>query len=288
LPFAFISMKPAIAQVCSLESAFERDIEDYAAGACSAVEIWLGKLEGFLERHSVADVRELLARHGMAAPVASFQGGLLTTQGERRRENWDHFARRLDFLREIGIETLVVAADIVGPLGQEDVDRVTVSLAEAAAVALAQPVKRASDSGIRLAIEFQARASFMSNLQTAAAVIADLGSPHVGLCLDAFHYYVGPSKPEDLAYLSPANLFHVQVCDLPGVAREFASDGDRVLPGDGDIPLEPIVSTLRAINYEGYVSVELMNPQIWRVPPRQFGEIAMTAVRKLLGVARME
>ncbi|RIK83662.1 MAG: sugar phosphate isomerase/epimerase [Planctomycetota bacterium] len=281
-------MKPAVAQVCSLESAFERDIEDYAAGACSAIELWLGKLEGFLEQHTAAEVRELLASHGLVAPVASFQGGLLTSQGERRREHWDHFARRLDLLREIGVETLVVAADIGGPLTQEDIDRVTASLAEAAAVALAQPAARAASSGVRLAVEFQARASFMNNLQTAAAVIADLGSPHVGLCLDAFHYYVGPSKPEDLAYLSAANVFHVQVCDLPGVAREFASDSDRVLPGDGDIPLEPLVAALKAIRYDGYVSVELMNPQIWRVPARQFGEIAMTAVRKLLGLARME
>lgn len=273
-------MKPAIAQVCSLESAFERDVEDYAAGACTAIELWLGKLEGYLESHTPADVRELLSRHGVVAPVASFQGGLLTTQGERRREHWDHFSRRLDLLRAIGVETLVVAADIVGPLGQEDIDRVTVSLAEAAA--------RAAPSGVRLAVEFQARASFMNNLQTAAAVIADLGSPHVGLCLDAFHYYVGPSKPEDLAYLSPATLFHVQLCDLPGVARELASDGDRVLPGDGDIPLDQIVHALAASNYDGYVSVELMNPQIWRVPPRQFGEIAMTALRKTLGQARME
>ena len=41
---------------------------------------------------------------------------------------------------------------------------------------------------------------------------------------------------------------------------------------------EPIVAQLRQIGYDGYVSVELMNPQIWRIPPRQFGEIAMTAL----------
>ncbi|MEX2187287.1 MAG: sugar phosphate isomerase/epimerase [Pirellulales bacterium] len=273
-------MKPAIAQVCSLDSAFERDVEDYAAGACPAIEIWLGKLEGYLERHSPADLRNLLARHGVVAPVASFQGGLLTSQGERRREHWDHFARRLDVLRAVGVETLVVAADIVGSLAQQDIDRVTASLAEAAA--------RAAPSGVRLGVEFQARGSFLNNLQTAAAVIADLGSPHVGLCLDAFHYYVGPSKPDDLAYLTTRNLFHVQLCDLPGVARELAVDGDRVLPGDGDIPLEAIVAALKHIGYDGHVSVELMNPQIWRVPARQFGEIAMTALRKTLGQAAME
>jgi hypothetical protein len=30
-----------------------------------------------------------------------------------------------------------------------------------------------------------------------------------------------------------------------------------------------------------------MNPQIWQVPSRQFGEIAMTSLRKLLGQAGM-
>jgi sugar phosphate isomerase/epimerase len=124
-------------------------------------------------------------------------------------------------------------------------------------------------------------------LQTAVALVADVGSPHLGLCLDAFHYYAGPSKAEDLAYLTPDNLFHVQLCDLAGVPRELATDADRVLPGEGDFQLEPIVERLRAIGYAGYVSVELMNPQIWRIPPLQFGEVAMTALRKVLGQASM-
>jgi hypothetical protein len=33
------------------------------------------------------------------------------------------------------------------------------------------------------------------------------------------------------------------------------------------------------------VSIETMNPQLWQIPPRQFGEIAITALRKLLGLA---
>jgi hypothetical protein len=33
--------------------------------------------------------------------------------------------------------------------------------------------------------------------------------------------------------------------------------------------------------------VELHNPALWRVPPRQFGEIAMTALRRALGQASM-
>jgi 2-keto-myo-inositol isomerase len=272
-------MKPALSQVCSLDSPFEKDIADYAAGACHSVELWLGKLESYLDRHSLDDVRRLLAEHQVATPVASFQGGLLTSQGEARAEHWRHFARRLTLCRELGVETLVVAADMLGPLSQQDLDRAQVSLTQAAT--------QAGQAGVRLALEFQAQATFCNNLQTAAALVAECGSPHLGLCLDVFHYYVGPSKSEDLGYLTPANLFHVQLSDLSGVARELASDADRILPGDGDIQLSPLVDYLRQIDYEGHVSVELMNPQIWRVPARQFGEIGMTALRKLLGQASM-
>jgi 2-keto-myo-inositol isomerase len=272
-------MKPALSQVCTLEAPLEKDIEDYAAGACQAIELWVGKLDAYLEQYSEADLRRLLEQHGMTAPVASFQGGLLTSQGEFRKQHWDGFARRLERCRSLGVGTLVLAADIHGPLEQQDLERIHVSLEQAA--------RLAGQQGVRLALEFQARATFANNLQTAAALVAEVGSPHLGICLDAFHYYIGPSKFEDLGHLSNENLFHVQLCDLSGVPRELATDADRILPGDGDFQLAPLVARLRAIDYSGHVSVELMNPQIWRIAPRQFGEIGMTALRKALGQASM-
>ncbi len=272
-------MKPALSQVCSLDAPLEQDVADYAAGKCEAIELWVGKLDAYLESHSPADLRDLLKHHGMTAPVASFQGGLLTSQGDFRKQHWEAFDNRLAQCRELGVETLVVAGDIGAPLSQQDIDRARMSLSQAA--------EKAGAAGVRIALEFQGRATFVNNLQTAAALIGEFASPHLGLCFDVFHFYTGPSKFEDLAYLTAENLFHVQFCDLAGVARELATDGDRVLPGDGDFALAPIVEHLRQIGYAGHVSVELMNPQIWRIPPLQFGEVGMTAIRKVLGQASM-
>jgi sugar phosphate isomerase/epimerase len=273
-------MKPALSQVCSLESPLEQDIADYAAGKCGCIELWVGKLDTYLEKHSEDDLRRLLDEHQVTAPVASFQGGLLDSQGEFRRQHWDAFGRRLAQCRSLGIGTLVVAADVAGPLAQQDVDRVQTSLGEAA--------RLAGQHDVRLALEFQARSAFINNLQTAAAVVAETADAHLGICLDAFHFAIGPSKTEDLAYLSAENLFHVQLCDLSGVAREFASDADRILPGDGDVQLAALVARLTEIDYRGCVSIELMNPRIWRIGPLQFGEIAMTALRKILGQDSMD
>jgi len=273
-------MRPAIATVCSLKSPLETVLEDYAAGRVDAVDVWLGQADAYLEERPVAALRERLVGHGIVPVAASFQGGLLTSQGEARVEHWKTFEGRLALCRDVGIPVLVVAGDAFGPLGPQDLGRLSLSLAEAA--------KRAADAGVRLALEFDARASFPNNLQSAVALVEDVASPHLGLCLDWFQWTVGPSKPPDLWLLSRENLAHVQLSDIADVPREMASDADRILPGEGSSPVDDLVSRLGEIGYTGAVAIELMNPQLWGVPPRQFGEIAITALRKLLGQAAME
>lgn len=267
-------MIPTLSQVCCLASSFDADVEDFAAGDCRSLEIWLTKLEDYLERHSIGEVRQWLDKFEMATPVASFQGGLLASQGERRREAWELFTRRLDLCRQMGIGTLVVACDVPPPLTQDAMERVQVSLVQVA--------QEAGKLGLRAALEFQAGSAFGNNLQTAAALVAEVGSPHLGLCLDAFHFCIGPSKLEDLGYLSGDNLFHVQLCDLADTPRELATDAQRILPGDGDLPLAPIVARLGEIDYRGPVSLELFNPQLWQIPARQLGDVGIAALRKVL------
>jgi len=274
-------MQPALATVCSLETPLETVLEEYAAGHCHAVDLWLGQVDAAAARlggvHGVAD---RLAAHGVRAVAASFQGGLLVSQGDARREHWRLFASRLDLCRALGVPVIVVAGDAFGPLAASDLGRLTASLREAAA--------RGADAGVRVALEFDSRASFPNNLQSALALVDDVGSPALGVCLDWHHFTVGPSKTADLALLAPSNLAHVQLSDISDVPREMASDADRILPGEGAASPDELVARLVAIGYVGAVAVEVLNPRLWRVPPRQFGEIAMTSLRRLLGQAAME
>ena len=270
-------MIAALSTVCSLQAPLAAILEDYAAGHVAAIDLWLGHAEVFVAEHDVAALRERLEAHGIVAVAASFQGGLLTSQGDARREHWRHFDERLALCRALGIPVLVVAGDAFGPLAAEDLARLTTSLAEAA--------KRAADAGIRVALEFDARASFPNNLQSAVALVEDVGSPALGVCLDWFHWTVGPSKPLDLGLLSRENLAHVQLSDIADMPREMAADADRILPGEGGSPCDDLVQRLREIGYTGAVAVETPNPRLWSIPPRQFGEVAFTAVRRLLGQA---
>jgi len=267
-------MTPCLSQVCSLNSPFDRDLEDFAAAGCTHVEVWLTKLETYLQSHSLKDILYWLDKTRLQLAVASIQGGLLASQGEPRREAWELFTRRLDLCRELNIGTIVIACDVPAPLSQQTLERVHVSLVQIA--------QEAGSRGLRAALEFQATSAFGNNLQTAAALVAEVASPHLGLCLDAFHWHAGPSKTEDLGYLSADNLFHVQLCDLADTPRELAKDSHRILPGEGDIPLAPLIEQLRRINYRGCLAVELMNPQLWQVPAVQLADAGLAALRRLI------
>src|SRR5262245_26417071 len=266
-------MTPCISQATTLPGSFADDAENYPAAGCRAIEVWLTKLEKHLESVSADDTRKALADRGVQLVAAAYQGGLLLSQGEQRKAHFEHFRRRLDLCQTFGIRTLVLAPDFAQHIDPQALGRAVVSLAQAG--------QWAAGFGVRLALEFRGTDTFCSCLDTVTALIEQAREPNLGVCLDVFHYYRGPSKPEDLERLTAANLFHVQVCDVAGVPRELMTDSDRVLPGDGDFRLETIVRRLKAISYDGAVSLELMNPVLWQANPKQVVELGLTALERL-------
>jgi 2-keto-myo-inositol isomerase len=269
-------MKPCISQATTLTSRFEDDISAYTAGGFTAMEVWLTKLEQHLETQSPAELRKMLQDQGITLAAAAYQGGLLLSQGEQRRVHYDAFRKRLDLCQFFAIPTLLLAPDFAERADAGTLGRAIESLAEAA--------RWAGGANVRLALEFRGSDRFCSSLPTALALATQSGEPNVGVNLDVFHYYTGPSKFEDLALLTPETLAHVQVSDLAGVPRELAGDAQRILPGDGDFQLEAIIAQLRAIGYEGWVSLELMNPTLWQVDATQVAGVGFSALERLLGM----
>lgn len=266
-------MIPCISQATTLPASFEDDIRGYADGGCAAVELWLTKVEQHLAANSVESTVALLSDRGVKPLAASYQGGLLLAQGEARFAAFDLFKRRLDLCQCLGVSTLVVVPDFI-----KNADGSAVALAVAS---LREAGRWAAAFEVRLALEFRGHDSFCTCLETAAMIVAECGEPNVGLCFDAFHYFKGPSKAEDLKRLTPANLFHVQLCDVGGQPREWMTDADRIFPGDGDFVFGPIIERLKLIEYAGAVSLELLNPSIWGSKPSQIAELGMASLTRL-------
>ncbi len=265
---------PCLSQVTTLSTPFEEDVDAYSRCGWSALEIWLTKLETYLEAHTVEEAAALLKSAGMVAPCAAGQGGLLQSAGPERQATWEHFSKRLEILEAIGVPVLVVAVDFAIEPGPRELGLACDSLAEASELAEAR--------GVRLALEFQKTARFCASLDTALALVAQSGARNVGVCLDLFHFYTGPSKFEDLGLLSPGSIAWVQVCDLSGTPRELATDSDRILSGDGDFQIEPILAELLRAGYDGHVSLEVLNPQLWGIAADRVADVALRALSRTL------
>jgi sugar phosphate isomerase/epimerase len=267
-------MRVCISQATTMPAPFADDVEACAAAGCDALEIWLTKLEQHLERHSIAQTKQFMADRGVEAVAAAYQGGLLLAQGEARKAHYEQFRRRLELCQSLKIGTLLVAADFATRVAEEELERAVVSLKQAA--------QWAAGFDVRLALEFRAAQAFCSNLDTAVRLIETCAEPNVSINLDLFHFWTGPSKMEDIDLLAPQHIGFVQICDLAGSPRELATDSDRILPGDGDLPLTAILTKLKQRGFDGSVSLELMNPAIWQLKPSQVMELGAAAVRRVL------
>jgi len=267
-------MKPCISEATTLSTTFADDVAAFAGAGWPAMEVWLTKLETHLQNHSIVETKKLLDDKKIVVAAASYQGGLLLSQGEARKVHYDHFRKRLQLCQEFGIPTLLLVADFVQEVDANALDRAIVSLKQAS--------QWAAGFDVRLALEFHGTDTFCSCLDTALMLVEQCGEPNVGVNLDLFHYYKGASKPEDLERLTPGNLAFVQLCDVAGLPRELATDADRIMPGEGEFRIEPILDALKKIGYDGYVSLELMNPVLWQAKPTQVAELGLTAMRRFV------
>lgn len=267
-------MKLCISEATTLPATFADDVAAFSSAGWPAMEVWLTKLETHLQNHSASATRQMIADKGIVIAAAAYQGGLLLSQGEARRVHFDHFKSRLAICQDLGIPTMLLVADFVQHIDGTSLERAVVSLKQAG--------QWAEGFGVRLALEFRATDTFCTCLDTALTLVEQCGERNVGVNLDLFHWWKGPSKMEDLERVSKSNLFHVQLADAAGVPRELATDSDRIMPGEGDLPIGTILKLLREKQYDGYLSLELLNPIFWQAKLTQVAELGLTAMKRFV------
>ncbi len=255
----------------------------YEAGY-QALEIRDGKLAAYLERGgSLYSLRQKLSEVGVEAlSVNALEQSTLVTDEVRSA-----VLRRCRALCEwaAGLECpyLVVVPSLFehgrgGATGRrpsvpsipDESSVITQTVA-----ALIGMVDIARPLGVKIAFEFLGFPNCSVNtLRRARKIVETVNDPDVGLVLDAFHFYVGGSTWEMLEGLDPARLFIVHLDDAEYGPRAQLTDAQRLLPGDGVIPLHDLIRRLQKLGYEGFYSIELFRPEYWTQDPLQLATLA--------------
>jgi sugar phosphate isomerase/epimerase len=133
-----------------------------------------------------------------------------------------------------------------------------------AAERYAQLCEVGREFGVRPLVEVWGFSKTLSRLGEATFVAVESGHPDACILADVYHLHKGGSPHQGLALLNGDKLPLFHVNDYPAApGRETIKDEERVWPGDGVAPLHDIFSTLQSIGFDGYLSLELFNPNYW-------------------------
>src|SRR5262249_44797721 len=137
--------------------------------------------------------------------------------------------------------------------------------------------------GVSLMFDFSKFFTLANTLSTAMWFVRTANHPNVRLMIDTYHFWIGPSKFEDLDLLRDGELMHMHFEDTPREpVRELLEQRHRVLPGEGVAPLRKIVEAVKKKQYAGALSVELMDPVFQAMDPYQLATKVRAAVEPLL------
>ena len=259
-----IMVRISINQATTMNTDFATDVKAYSKAGIKAIEIWLPKLEKYLEVNSLAEVKNLLNAEGVRSIGACSQGDLMLSEGKQREKILDMYQRKLEICKVLSIPILVVPTDFPSKVKESDYSRAVNNLRQVGEIA--------DKFNVSLAVEFIARAKSLGSLSTTNQIIRNVGLKNVGILLDTFHFYVGISKMSDIGETSSGDLFLVHINDTLDKPRELLTDSDRVFLGEGTMPLEEIVRKLKSIGYSGFYSLELFNQRLWEENPYQVAQ----------------
>jgi sugar phosphate isomerase/epimerase len=261
-------------QVSSNGFDYRTAIEGYAKAGIRAVEVVLAKAREFADKESPAAAQRLLDDLGLKAASTSNHTGAVEPNPNRAK-NLDDLKAKCELARTLGADRIVLVPAMTAKPTDDDYKRGVDNLREAADVS--------AQFNVSLLFEFSRFFTLASSLTTALMFVRGASHPHVRLMIDTYHFWIGPSKLEDLDLLRDGELAHMHFEDTPREpVRELLEQRHRALPGQGVAPLAKIVEAVKRKGYAGPLSVELFDPSFQTMDPFQLATKVRAAVEPLI------
>ena len=160
------------------------------------------------------------------------------------------------------------------------------SLSMADGVEMLQRIRRAARShGIEVFYEFIGFPRHAFSTFPQAKEIAERAG--VKMVLDTFHLAVSETAPETLRKVPAETIGLVHLSDALVGERAVGAidDPDRVLCGEGELPLPLTLQTLAEIGFRGPISVEVFHPKYGQIDPERVAATALESACNALSAA---
>jgi len=242
-----------VSQITTLRWPFERDVDALVAAGVPGIGIAIRKLEEDGVIHAARRLREA----GLAVSCLTSSGPFPLGDAAGERAALERVRRHLAMAAELGAASLMILPGGAPALAWEE------------AAARARPLfetllPEAEQARVRLAIEpvsqLRMDLGFLHTFDEALDFVDAIGSPALGVVLELNNAWIERRLYANIRERT-ARIALVQVSDFR-VGTLSASE--RVVIGDGDIPLRRLVHALADAGYAGWYDIELIGTAIER------------------------
>jgi sugar phosphate isomerase/epimerase len=226
----------------------DADLRFYAAAGITNVGISVAKLERF----GWDDGTRRVVDAGLRVTNLIGLGPFHLARPDRWHAQRERIVRALDTATAVGAECLVFTTGPAGPLAWDEA-------ASALEAALAPVLPEARSRGVPFAIEhtnsLRVDIGFVHTLADAIDLARRLD---VGVCMEVNACWA----ERGLADTVTAGVDRLRLVQVSDFAVGTLSTPNRLVPGDGDIPLERILGEVLSSGYAGCFDLELVGPRI--------------------------
>ncbi len=235
----------------------EEEIEIAAKAGYQGIEIWISKINQFLEKGGrLDDLKKQCEDRRLPVVNAISFVDWIGDDDAKRAQGVEQLKQEMGQLAELGCPH--IAAPPAGAYGKRIDDL------EVCGERYRTILELGDSLGVVPLLEIWGTSATLSRLSDAVAVAVAAGHPKASLLLDVYHLFRGGNRFESLSQISGKSLKVFHINDYPAEpAREKMTDGDRVFPGDGVAPIRSIVRTLRENGFCRSLSLELFNKSYW-------------------------
>jgi sugar phosphate isomerase/epimerase len=249
-----------------------KKVEIAGKAGYQAIEPWNDEITTYLEQGgSLAELRRALADAGLKVVSVIALHGWITAEGAEYDRVLDDCRRRMAQAAELGSPYIVASPP------QQVVD------GDHASRRFAELLEIGSSMGVLPSMEFLGFVDGVKSVASAWAIASGTGEPRATVVADVFHMMRGGGSVDDLLLLSGNHLACFHINDLPAEPDPHTQkDEDRVMVGDGIANLPRVIANLRAIGYDGPLSLELFNRRLWSQDPLHVVQQGLERIRALV------
>jgi sugar phosphate isomerase/epimerase len=146
---------------------------------------------------------------------------------------------------------------------------------------------RAAARGLKIVIEFLPGTG-IPDLRTAARIVDEIGRANLGIMFDTWHFARTGLPWDDLKSLPGGMIRAVQVSDRIEPPREtpYRPGADRLLPGDGELPLAEMLAAVLARSPDASIGLEVFSDDLATLSASRAASLAASALGRVLDAVR--